>query len=176
MGVYNRIQDFIISWRFAVLMLSVLFFFTVLLIVVIALPTDSGPFASFAEDFKVWCFQYDPATGTMEWSYVVMFLLQPILISIVILAVWWKQLVQVFHFNKRILIPYVGSGLMVVIFTAVVFSWIFPWAGGSGIGCLCWLWTHMPVNPGASNAGIPAPYAFGEETIQSPVHFPGPRK
>ena len=126
MGVYNRIQDFIVSWRFAVLMLSVLFFFTMLLIVVILLPTNSGPFASFAADFKVWCFQYDPATGTMQWSYVVMFLLQPILISIVILAVWWKQLVQVFQFNKRIIIPYVGSGFMVVIFAAVVFSWIFP--------------------------------------------------
>ncbi len=126
MGVYNRFQDFIISWRFAVLMLSVLFFFTLLLVAVIVLPTDAGPFASFAEDFKVWCFQYDPATGRMEWSYVVMFLLQPLLISIVILAVWWKQLSQVIRVNKRLLVPYVGSGLMVVVSAALVFSLIFP--------------------------------------------------
>ncbi len=126
MGFVNQFQKFIIGWRFAVLMLSVLFFFTLLMILVILLPTDAGPLASFAEDFKVWCFRYDPATGTLEWSYVVMFLLQPLLIGTVILAVWWNQLRQVFRFQRQRLFPYIGGGLMVVLVAAVGFSIAFP--------------------------------------------------
>ncbi len=126
MGFYNRFQEFIISWRFATLMLSVLFFFTLLLIGVIVLPADIGPLASFAEDFKVWCFQYDPVTGQMQWSYVVMFLLQPVLITLVILAVWWKQLQQVIQLNWQRLLPYAGGGLGIVLVSAWLFALLFP--------------------------------------------------
>ncbi|NOX36364.1 MAG: redoxin domain-containing protein [Calditrichaeota bacterium] len=126
MGFYNQFQKFIISWRFAVLMLSVLFFFTLLMILVILLPTESGALAAFAEDFKIWCFRYDPATGTMEWSYVVMFMLQPLLIGTVILAVWWNQLRQVFQMNRQGLFPYIGGGFMVVLVAAVIFAVAFP--------------------------------------------------
>ncbi len=126
MGFYNRFQEFVVSWRFAVIMLSVLFFFTLLLIGVIVLPTDSGPLAAFAEDFKVWCFQYDPATGQMQWSYVVMFLMQPLLISLVILSVWWKQLQQIMRYNYKLLLPYVSGGFFVVVMAAILFSVVFP--------------------------------------------------
>ncbi len=126
MGFYHQFQKFIISWRFAVFMLSVLFFFTLLMILVILLPTESGVLAEFAEDFKVWCFRYDPVTGTMEWSYVVMFLLQPLLIGTVILAVWWNPLRQVFRLNRQRLFPYIGGGLVVVLIAAVVFAVAFP--------------------------------------------------
>ncbi len=51
------------GWRFPIITLSLLFFVTLLMGSVLIIPPGQSALAAFAEDFKIWCFGYDPETG-----------------------------------------------------------------------------------------------------------------
>lgn len=59
------------------------------------MPTGESALGAFAADFKRWCFAYNPATGSMQWIYVVMYTVNPILLAVVIVFVWYEQLKEV---------------------------------------------------------------------------------
>ncbi|MCC6415481.1 MAG: SCO family protein [Opitutaceae bacterium] len=58
------------------------------LLAILLAPTNGGLWGSFAQEFKVWCFQYDPRTGGMEWMAVVIMLAEPLFISALLVAIW----------------------------------------------------------------------------------------
>lgn len=122
MNTLEQVQRFFTGWKFPSLMLSTLFFFTLLLFSVLLLPPPEGRLSQFANDFRVWCFGYDPATGQVEWAYVVMFLMQPLLIALVILAVWWRPLREMIEAGVMAVAPYVGGGLLIVVLAAAGLS------------------------------------------------------
>lgn len=109
------IQHFFGTWRFPVMMLSMLFFFTATIIIVLLLPTSNPALASFAEDFKVWCLRYDPATGEMEWGYVLTFLFQPLLLAFIVFLVWGNQLWETGKHHFRKMMPYIVVSFVLTI-------------------------------------------------------------
>ena len=86
-------ESFLAGWRFPSLMLAVLASWPLLLLAVLLVPTGGdGEMAAFAEQFKTWCFGYDPATGEMQMAYVGMLVVNPLLLSAVVLGVWVRPL------------------------------------------------------------------------------------
>jgi protein SCO1/2 len=58
------------------------------LLLVIFAPPGWGAWSVFSEEFKIWCFSYDPRTGGMEWMSVVIMLAEPLFIVGLLLLVW----------------------------------------------------------------------------------------
>lgn len=108
------VQTFFASWRFPVLVLSVLLAFKALVLLVLFVPAAPTGFGAFAEEFKVWCFGFDPATGHMESAYVGLALAEPLVIGAVIVGVWWRPLREVLGVRPRAIIPYVGLAALIV--------------------------------------------------------------
>lgn len=77
------------TWRFPVFTIATLGLTVLFMVVMLLWPASAGPLGSFAEDFKVWCFGYDPVTGELEWGYVFIFVLQPTVLALVIGGVWY---------------------------------------------------------------------------------------
>ncbi len=117
MTAFGYTQRFFSGWQFPLLLLSVTFFLVLFMLAILLIPDSAGAASTFAEDFKVWCFGYDPATGAMEWGYVFMFLVQPLILIGVVIAVWSTPLREVLATPLR-MIPYVGGGLGVVVVLA----------------------------------------------------------
>jgi protein SCO1/2 len=55
--------------------------YEVFLLAVIFAPGSLGAWSAFSEEFKIWCFNYDPRTGGMEWMAVVIMLAEPAFIA-----------------------------------------------------------------------------------------------
>ncbi len=77
------------------------------------IPESAGLAAQFAEDFKVWCFGYDPATGELEWGYVWMLFIQPILLIGITLLVWWRPLQEARSVSSTRFGPYIGISFLI---------------------------------------------------------------
>ncbi|WP_372634521.1 SCO family protein [Fodinibius sp.] len=92
----KRIENYFISWRFPSFMLAALFFSWVLIMIMVFVPVTDTTWGAFAEDFKVWCFGYDPATGSIQWIYPIVFTINPLILSVVILFVWGEPLKKVY--------------------------------------------------------------------------------
>lgn len=58
------------------------------LLLVLFAPPSWGPWSAFAEEFKVWCFSYDPRTGGMEWMAAAIMLAEPPFIVGLVLLIW----------------------------------------------------------------------------------------
>ncbi len=94
-------------------MLAALTFTQLMLFALLLTPPAPEGFGAFAESFKVWCFGYDPATGGMKWIYPIMLLVNPLMLDLVIVAVWWVPLRSALRENWRQLLPSVGLALAV---------------------------------------------------------------
>lgn len=128
----EKVRRFIISWRFPAFGMSLLFFTTLFIAGMVFVPQGTGSLAAYARDFKVWCFRYDPATGQMEWVFVVMFILQPVFLSMIMLAVWWRQLREVWQSHRAAFLPWVLGALGIVLLGAGLFQFFLrPTAQGS---------------------------------------------
>lgn len=55
-------------------------------------PAEWGWLGEFAREFKVRCFNYDPRTGGMEWSAVILMLLEPLFVVGVAWLLWRRVL------------------------------------------------------------------------------------
>ncbi len=116
------------GWRFPIITLSLLFFVTLLMGSVLIIPPGQSALAAFAEDFKIWCFGYDPETGKLEIFYVVMLLVDPLVIGVVVLAVWWVPLRMLFRQGFRVAVPWIALSGVVVTTAAGGMTWL--WSGG----------------------------------------------
>lgn len=92
----EKIENYFISWRFPSFMLITLFLSWVVIMFMAAVPVSDTTWGAFAEDFKVWCFNYDPETGSMEWIYVFMFTVNPLILALTILFVWSEPLKEIY--------------------------------------------------------------------------------
>ena len=90
--VAKQIQGFLEGGSFPALAIAALVCWEALLIAILLIPSSPTPLGAFAEDFRVWCFGYDPSTGRMEWAYVMSMLTPQLMIVGVILALWWDPL------------------------------------------------------------------------------------
>ena len=115
------------SWPFPVVVISILLSMITFFIIILLIPSGDSAAAAFASDFKIWCFDYDPLTGTMEWGYVVMYLVQPFIIAVVIFGIWRQPLKELKHIGWSKALPYVlfGSGFVLIL------ALILPYVGSS---------------------------------------------
>jgi protein SCO1 len=104
-GIERSLHYVFASWRFPLTALSVLFGFALLMLVALALPVSSSPLGQFAEEFKTWCFGYDPATGRMETGYVAMMITEPFVLGGLIYLLWKGPIHDAFRVPRR-LAPY----------------------------------------------------------------------
>jgi protein SCO1 len=111
----SQVQGFFASFRFPAIALALLGAFELLLIVMVAVPSAPDGLGAFAEEFRVWCFGYDPSTGTMEWAYVAMMAAHPIVIGSLIAFVWWQPLRDVVRTRPRALVPYLAGALLTMV-------------------------------------------------------------
>lgn len=119
----EKIERFFMTWRFPSFMLITLLLFWILMMGMAFIPASETAWGAFAEDFKVWCFGYDPATGNMEIMYLVMFTVNPLMLSLVIWFVWLDPLKELVSNLKRVT-PYAVSSLLLVFSVAFSFVWM----------------------------------------------------
>ncbi len=112
--VIEFISDWFAGWKFSSFMLFLLFFFTILLGGILFIPDTNEITGSFAKDFKIWCFGYDPNTGKMETIYVAMLFLDPLFLSAIIFTFWKAQLKEVVAKTPKKLIPYGLAAFLLV--------------------------------------------------------------
>lgn len=110
----QKAETFLSGWAFPVFSISLLLFTNLFFVVLLIFPGPQSPLASFANDFKVWCFGYNPETGSFEWAYFFMFFSGPILFILTFSLIWWKPLKEVFRESPRKVMPWVGSALSLV--------------------------------------------------------------
>jgi protein SCO1/2 len=84
----GHFADAIAGWPFPAWLLSILAFGTLAMLAMLLAPRGPSGFGAFAEEFQVWCFGFDPATGRMQPATVVVALVQPAVLSAVIWAFW----------------------------------------------------------------------------------------
>ncbi len=88
------------GWRFPALAIFTLLFFVALLIGLLAIPPTDAGVGAFARDVRTWCFNYDPATGEMDWFYVLVMLSKPMALAGLIAAIWHSPLLDACHRGK----------------------------------------------------------------------------
>lgn len=121
----ETLSRLLIGWRFPAFVLFVLLFADALTVAILLIPSSNTALGAFAEEFKIWCFGYDPSTGTLEWSYVWMLLIELLVLAGVVLVVWWRPLRQVFPRPRKLVSPAVAA-LSLVAASAVAFGTIRP--------------------------------------------------
>jgi protein SCO1 len=77
---------------FAATALGLVAAYEVLVLVMLVVPLGGTGLAGFAEEFRTWCFGLDPATGHMQWSYVLAMTSPPVLLGLGVIGVWWPVL------------------------------------------------------------------------------------
>ncbi|MBE7411483.1 MAG: SCO family protein [Leptospiraceae bacterium] len=109
------ISDWIASWKFPSFALFLLFFTTLLFSVVLFIPDTNDITGSFAKDFKIWCFGYNPETGEMKTIYVVMLVLDPLFLMLIIGTIWKNQLKEVITKEPKKIIPYAIFSFLIML-------------------------------------------------------------
>jgi protein SCO1/2 len=113
---FKRLEVFrnlLIGTAFPAFALSLLVCWVVFLIAMLLAPSSASGLGAFAEDFRVWCFGYDPATGRTDWAYVMAMIVPQFMIGAVIVFVWWEPLREVWR-KPRIVARYLGAAALLV--------------------------------------------------------------
>lgn len=136
------------TWRFAVFAIGTLGLTVLFLLAILLWPADTGAVGAFAEDFKIWCFGYDPATGELEWGYVFLFIAQPTVLALVTAAVWASPLREALS-APRALVPWLGAATGFTALTVLSMVALQPTTVSAGEGELPFpadaLRTEIPV-------------------------------
>ena len=113
--MFDLVHRFFVSWRFPAIAISILVSYATFLIGVLLAP-NSLP---LVEEFKIWCFGYDSATGGVEWGYVWMFLVQPFIMAGLVAVMWWTPLLEGASESPARVLRYGGAGVMLVAILSV---------------------------------------------------------
>lgn len=91
-AIADGILRFFSGGRFPAFALSFVAFYELLMLAVLVTPAGPSGLGAFAEDFRIWCFGYDPATGHMNPSNALSFLLPPAVLAIGLALLWREPL------------------------------------------------------------------------------------
>lgn len=122
--LYRSIARFFTGPKFPVFMVLAMFFYQIFLAITIFAPIGESFWGRFMTDFRVWCFGYDPATGSMQWSAAWIMLTEPIVLQIIILALWRNSIFEMIRFRRRELIPQLSAALATVCLIAGSLLWM----------------------------------------------------
>lgn len=86
------LRDFFNGAGLPVCLLAVAAVYEVFLLAVMFAPAGSGPWSRFSEEFKIWCFSYNPATGGMQWGAVWLMIFEPFVLALITIFFYRKNL------------------------------------------------------------------------------------
>ena len=109
----EKVRDFFVGGGFPVFAIVMLACWEVLLVGILLTPASPTALGAFAENFRIWCFGFDPATGRMESAYVASMLLPQSLMIAFIAFFWWEPLRSMLR-HPRSLAVYAGSAALLV--------------------------------------------------------------
>lgn len=89
---------------FPVFALSLMLGWELMLLGILLTPGSLDP-TGFAEDFRVWCFGFDPATGSFQVSYVAAMLVPPLMLAGFVLGMWWQPVREALRAPARLALP-----------------------------------------------------------------------
>ena len=112
------------GWKFPSFAIFTLIFFEILMIGLLAIPTSEAGVGAFARDFRTWCFNYDPATGQMDWFYVTVMLSQPLALAGLIGFVWRQPLADAWKGEGASLALVAGVALLGVGLVGITFVFV----------------------------------------------------
>jgi cytochrome oxidase Cu insertion factor (SCO1/SenC/PrrC family) len=107
------ISRFLSGGAFPVFAISLLACWEVFLVGVLLVPPSPSPLGAFAEDFRIWCFGYDPATGRTEWAYVFSMLVPQLMLGGFIALFWWEPLHEMLREPKRAAV-HAGAAVLII--------------------------------------------------------------
>jgi protein SCO1/2 len=106
-------RSFLIGATFPAFALSLLVCWVVFLIAMLLAPSSASGLGAFAEDFRVWCFGYDPATGRTDVAYVMAMIVPQFMIGAFIVYFWWEPLREVRR-KPLVIARYLGAAALLV--------------------------------------------------------------
>jgi len=107
------LRNFLTGAAFPAFALSLLICWVIFLIAMLLAPADASGFGAFAEDFRIWCFGYDPATGQTEVAYVMAMIAPQFMLGGFIAYFWWEPLRELSVQPWRIA-RYLGAAALLV--------------------------------------------------------------
>lgn len=124
--VLRLIHGFFGSFRFPIFALTLVVGYEAVLLTLLLLPPGDGQVASFADEFRVWCFGYDPATGSSQWASVLTTFTSPLVMVAVLVAVWFEPLRLVMRQRPTAAIPYATAAAALVIGSSAYLTSLDP--------------------------------------------------
>jgi len=115
------LRNFLAGAAFPAFALSLLVCWVIFLVAMLLAPADASGLGAFAEDFRIWCFGYDPATGRTEVAYVMSMILPQFMLGGFIAYFWWEPLRELSKQPRRI-VRYLGAAALLVVGASVGFA------------------------------------------------------
>ena len=112
----NRLEVFrnlLIGSSFPAFALSLLACWVIFLIGMLLAPSGPSGLGAFAEDFRIWCFGYDPETGRTDLAYVMAMIVPQFVIGAFIAYFWWEPLRELAH-KPRIVARHLAIAMLLV--------------------------------------------------------------
>lgn len=123
----DRLTSWIGEWPFAAFLLFAIVFSELALGALMLWPADAGAFGAFADEFRKWCLGQDGATGTLQWAYVAMYILNPLAVGGIVWIVWSGPLRAAFRQGPR---AFAAPALLALVLvfgsTAALWAWQEP--------------------------------------------------
>lgn len=89
-GIFGRVAGFFGGAGFPVFAIASTLVYLGFLAAAVFSPSGESVWGSFVRDFREWCFDYDAASGRMEWTWVWIMFTQPVFL-LGIVGVFWRQ-------------------------------------------------------------------------------------
>jgi protein SCO1/2 len=112
------IRNFLIGGGFPAFALSLLVFWELFLIGLLLVPITPSGLGAFAEDFRIWCFGYDPETGHTDWAYVMAMTIPQLMIGATIALLWWEPLREILK-QPRVFARHMGAACFLVVSASI---------------------------------------------------------
>jgi protein SCO1/2 len=112
-GLGAAARRFVAGGGFPCFALSLLVFYQLFLLAILFAPGGAGGMGAFADEFRIWCFGYDPATGHFEPGLLVSMLTPPLLLGPVLIGVWWTPLRVALARPARLAAPVAAAAAIV---------------------------------------------------------------
>lgn len=103
-------------------MLALVLLYKALLITILLIPNAPTGLGAFAEEFKVWCFGYDPSTGHMQPMQVVVMFAEPVVLGGAVLVLWGRGLFATLRGRPRALLPSVSAAVTTIVIASAAFG------------------------------------------------------
>jgi protein SCO1 len=113
--VIKAIGTYISGAAFAILLCAALAFYQVFVGMMVFSPAGEGIWGRLVTDFRVWCFGYDPRSGSMRWTAAWVMMSEPVLLQAVVLYFWRRQIAALWRLRPAAVMPPLTGGLAIAL-------------------------------------------------------------